>query len=101
MKNATVIYVDLYSIKYQLIANSASYGFENPLMACCGNGGPPYNFNPNITCGQEGFKVCSEGSNFVSWDGVDYTEAANAFFASKILSTIFSTPQINFHYFCD
>lgn len=26
MKNATIVYVDMYSIKYGLIANSASYG---------------------------------------------------------------------------
>lgn len=78
-------------------------GFENPLMACCGSGGAPYNYNPNITCGQQGFNVCNEvaGSKYVSWDGVHYTEAANAFFTSKILSTAFSTPPIYFHSFCN
>ncbi|KAL2535213.1 GDSL esterase/lipase [Forsythia ovata] len=100
MKDATIVYVDIYSIKYNLIANSASYGFENPLMACCGYGGAPYNYNANITCRSSGFSVCEEGTRYISWDGVHYTEAANAIVASKILSTDYSTPPLKFSYFC-
>lgn len=76
-------------------------GFENPLMACCGYGGAPYNYNKNITCGARGHNVCEMGSKYISWDGVHYTEAANAIVASKILSTNFSAPQIKFNSFCN
>ncbi|XP_031280634.1 GDSL esterase/lipase At1g09390-like isoform X2 [Pistacia vera] len=101
MKNATIVYVDIYAIKLDLIANFTKYGFENPLMACCGYGGMPYNYNPNISCSQTGANVYNQGSQYVSWDGVHYTEAANSNFASKILSTIYSTPQIKFDFFCN
>lgn len=75
-------------------------GFSSPLMACCGFGGPPYNYNIHITCGQPGAQVCDEESKFVSWDGIHYTEAANNIVASKIQSNAFSTPQVAFDFFC-
>ncbi|XP_010270891.1 PREDICTED: GDSL esterase/lipase At1g09390-like [Nelumbo nucifera] len=100
MKNATIVYVDIYSIKYDLIANSTKYGFQHPLMVCCGYGGPPYNFNPNVTCGQTGYNICEEGSKYISWDGTHYTEAANEIVASKILSANYSIPNLKFDYFC-
>nr|GMD52502.1 COP9 signalosome complex subunit 4 [Ipomoea batatas] len=39
-------------------------GFENPLMACCGGSSAPYNANPNIWCGANGFTV--NGSNMIT-----------------------------------
>ena len=76
-------------------------GFENPLMACCGYGGPQYNYNPNVICGQTGFNVCIEELKYISCDGIHYTETANTIVASKILSTDYSTPLINLYYFCN
>lgn len=75
-------------------------GFETALMACCGYGGPPYNFNQNIQCGVNGCQVCPIGSKYISWDGIHYTEAANAIVASKILTTEYSRPNLQFDYFC-
>ncbi|KAM3358177.1 GDSL esterase/lipase LIP-4 isoform X1 [Capsicum galapagoense] len=100
MKDATIVYVDMYAIKYDLIANSSTYGIQNSLMVCCGYGGPPYNYNANITCRQSGCTLCEEGSSYVSWDGVHYTEFANSIVATKILSTNYSTPPLDLHHFC-
>uniref|UniRef100_A0A3Q7E8J0 Uncharacterized protein n=1 Tax=Solanum lycopersicum TaxID=4081 RepID=A0A3Q7E8J0_SOLLC len=101
MKNITIVYVDIYSIKYDLIANSSNYGFVNPLMGCCGYGGPPYNFESNNKCGQGNYTICEDRFKYISWDGIHYTEAANGFVASKILSTHYSTPPLKLHSFCN
>ncbi|KAK1279519.1 GDSL esterase/lipase LIP-4 [Acorus gramineus] len=101
LSNATIVYTDVFAIKYDLIVNSGKYGFDNPLMACCGNGGPPYNFNPSAMCGGPGSQACTDGSRYASWDGVHYTEAANAIVASRILSANYSTPALKFDYFCN
>ncbi|XP_006480703.1 GDSL esterase/lipase At1g09390-like isoform X1 [Citrus sinensis] len=100
LEDATIVHVDIFSVKYDLIANSTKYGFSNPLMACCGFGGPPYNYNIQVTCGHRGCPVCAEGSKSISWDGIHYTEAANAIIASKVLSMAYSTPRTPFDFFC-
>ncbi|KAK4750389.1 hypothetical protein SAY87_027838 [Trapa incisa] len=101
MNNITIVYVDVYSVKYDLIANSAKYGFENPLEVCCGSGGPPYNFNQNVTCGNSGSTACDPRQKYVSWDGVHFTQAANFVIASSILSSNFSTPRTRLNFFCN
>ncbi|KAK7284443.1 hypothetical protein RJT34_19189 [Clitoria ternatea] len=100
LKDATLVYVDIYAIKLDLITNAAKYGFSNPLMVCCGFGGPPYNFDTRVTCGVPGYQVCAEGSRYVSWDGTHLTEAANAFITTRILSMAYSTPRTPFDFFC-
>uniref|UniRef100_A0ACD5W4P1 Uncharacterized protein n=1 Tax=Avena sativa TaxID=4498 RepID=A0ACD5W4P1_AVESA len=95
---ATVVY--MYAIKYDLFANHAQYGIERPLMACCGAGGPPYNYVNLKTCGQPTARACPEGERHVSWDGVHYTEDANAIVASKILSGDFSEPRTKLNALC-
>ncbi|XP_057790161.1 GDSL esterase/lipase LIP-4-like [Salvia miltiorrhiza] len=85
MGDATIVYVDIYSIKLDLIVNSTSYGFNNAFEQCRGRA--------------QG--VCPEGSRYVSWDGIHYTEAANMLVASKILSTAYSTPPLPFNFFCN
>ncbi|GFP87961.1 GDSL esterase/lipase at1g09390 [Phtheirospermum japonicum] len=100
MTDAAIVYVDVYAIKLDLIANSTKYGFSTPLMACCGSGGPPYNYDRRVTCGSLGYQVCDRAAKLVSWDGVHYTETANEFISTKILSTDYSTPRLTFDFFC-
>ncbi|KAJ3676090.1 hypothetical protein LUZ60_003502 [Juncus effusus] len=99
-KNATFVCVDIYTIKYDLFANHTKYGFEQPLMACCGHGGPPYNFKAMMTCGQPTATACPLGERFISWDGLHYTEAANEIIAAKILSNEYSKPPISLVELC-
>ncbi|KAL3655601.1 hypothetical protein CASFOL_001387 [Castilleja foliolosa] len=103
MENSTIVYVDMYSIKYDLVENATSYGFKNPLMACCGYGGAPYNLvlDDDKACFGSQYDVCDEGTPYINWDGIHYTEAANAIVASKVLSTHYSSPPLEFNFFCN
>uniref|UniRef100_A0A0E0KY64 Esterase n=1 Tax=Oryza punctata TaxID=4537 RepID=A0A0E0KY64_ORYPU len=98
--NATVVCTDMYAIKYDLFANHSRYGFERPLMACCGHGGQPYNYANLKTCGQPTATACPEGERHIIWDGVHYTEDANAIVAGKILSGDFSSPRTKLKALC-
>ncbi|XP_057961347.1 GDSL esterase/lipase At1g54790 [Malania oleifera] len=98
--DASVAYVDVFTIKSNLIANYSRYGFEQPIMACCGYGGPPLNYDSRIACGQtkvlNGSSVtangCSDSTEYVNWDGIHYTEAANQHVSSQILTGKYSDP---------
>ncbi|KAL3645358.1 hypothetical protein CASFOL_010538 [Castilleja foliolosa] len=97
LNNPKIVYVDMFSIKYDLVANSKSYGFKNSLMACCGYGGAPYNFDPDSTrtCWtNKATIVCDKSDKYISWDGIHYTDAANNIIAEKINSAKYSTPPV-------
>ncbi|CAA0833594.1 GDSL esterase/lipase [Striga hermonthica] len=92
--DANITLVDIFSIKLDLIANYSLHGFKQPRMACCGYGGPPFNYDRRVSCGEtavvDGSLVmaggCDDSREYVSWDGVHYTEAANRHVASQILT---------------
>ncbi|MCD7472413.1 hypothetical protein HAX54_013647 [Datura stramonium] len=98
--DANITHVDIFSIKSNLIANYSRYGFEQPLMACCGYGGPPLNYDSRVACGQTKVldgnnvtaKACNDSSAYINWDGIHYTETANQFVASQILTGKYSDP---------
>ncbi|XXG59371.1 hypothetical protein AAC387_Pa04g1471 [Persea americana] len=98
--DANITYVDVFSIKFNLISNFSRYGFEHPITACCGFGGPPLNYDSHISCGQTKFlngtsvttKSCDDSTEYVSWDGIHYTEAANLYVSSQILTGKYSDP---------
>nr|CAB3477095.1 unnamed protein product [Digitaria exilis] len=94
MVDAALVFVDVYGIKYGLVANHTAHGFARPLMACCGHGGPPYNYNHFKACMSAEMELCDVGARFVSWDGVHFTEAANAVVAAKVLTGDYSTPRV-------
>ncbi|KAI9185638.1 hypothetical protein LWI28_009047 [Acer negundo] len=98
--DSNITYVDIYTIKSNLIANYSRYGFEQPIMACCGYGGAPLNYDTRISCGQtkviNGTSVtvnaCNDSTEYVNWDGIHYTEAANQYVSSQILTGKYSDP---------
>lgn len=94
MADATIVFTDLFAIKYDLVANHTRYGIEKPLMACCGNGGPPYNYNHFKMCMSGEMQLCDIDARFINWDGVHLTEVANSIIASKLLTGDYSKPRI-------
>ena len=82
-------------------------GFEKPLEACCGYGGPLHNYNKDLAknCGLKtvvnGKEVfvgaCKNPKVRVNWDGYHYTEAANKFVFDRISTGAFSDPRIPFN----
>ncbi|CAL9058417.1 GDSL esterase/lipase At1g54790-like [Musa acuminata AAA Group] len=98
--DASITYIDVFSIKFNLIANYSRYGFENPITACCGYGGLPLNYDSRISCGQTKVldggsvtaKACDDTAEYVNWDGIHYTEAANHHVSSQILTGKFADP---------
>ncbi|THG08914.1 GDSL esterase/lipase At1g54790-like isoform X2 [Camellia sinensis] len=101
--DANVTYVDIFTIKSNLISNYSRYGFEQALMACCGYGGPPLNYDSRVACGLTKVingssvtaKGCNDSTEYVSWDGIHYTEAANQYVSSQILTGKYSDPSFS------
>nr|GMD26240.1 GDSL esterase/lipase At5g14450-like [Ipomoea batatas] len=93
LPSSRITYVDIYSAKYDLISNAAAYGFSNPLGYCCGQ-------SHDFPCWQDvtvnGTDVyatsCNNPSEYISWDGIHYSEAANRWVADRIADGLYSDP---------
>ncbi|KAI3681839.1 hypothetical protein L6452_36644 [Arctium lappa] len=100
LSDANVIYVDSHKALLELFHHPASHGLKYGTLACCGNGGGSYNYNPKVFCGNNkvvnGKNVtalaCGDPENYVSWDGVHTTEAANKIIVDAILGDGFTDP---------
>ncbi|KAK1295053.1 GDSL esterase/lipase [Acorus calamus] len=99
---AVFTYVDVYSIKYDLISQAKNHGFGDPLLACCGHGGR-YNYNKHHGCGSKITvngtelvigKSCKEPLKRINWDGVHYTEAGNKWVFDRIVGGAYSDPPV-------
>ncbi|ESW27869.1 hypothetical protein PHAVU_003G239200 [Phaseolus vulgaris] len=109
LSDASVIYVDTHTVLLELFQHPTSHGLKYGTKACCGYGGGDYNFDPKLYCGNSkeihGSKVtataCNDPYNYVSWDGIHATEAANKLTTFAILNGSFSDPPFPFQEHCD
>ncbi|KAH0467978.1 hypothetical protein IEQ34_003011 [Dendrobium chrysotoxum] len=109
LQNASVIYVDTHSVKLQLYQHPQNYGLKHGTKACCGSGGGAYNYNPQVFCGNnkkiKGVNVtanaCSDPQNYVSWDGIHATDAANKIIANAILNGSYFDPPFPLSHLCN
>ncbi|XP_048335834.2 GDSL esterase/lipase At4g01130 isoform X3 [Ziziphus jujuba] len=109
LPNASLIYVDAHSVLLELFRHPTSHGLKYGTKACCGYGEGAYNFDPRVYCGNtkviNGSTVtataCSDPYNYVSWDGIHATEAANKIVAKAILSGSYFDPPFPIDKLCD
>ncbi|PIM97934.1 Alpha-L-fucosidase [Handroanthus impetiginosus] len=105
LSDAAVVYVDMYSAKYELISHAKNLGFEDPFEICCGYHGIGY----DVWCGNKGnvngtevfAGSCANPSKVISWDSVHYSEAANHWVANRILNGSLSDPPIDVKRACN
>lgn len=99
----TNIWIAYQTLKLSLCFGLWFSGFEHPITACCGYGGPPLNYDSRISCGQtknlNGSLVtaigCNDTTEYINWDGIHYTEAANLYVSSQILTGKYSDPPFS------
>ncbi|KAL1830327.1 hypothetical protein ACET3Z_008739 [Daucus carota] len=109
LPDANLVYVDTYSALLNIFQNPSSHGLKYSTTTCCGAGGGAYNFNPQVMCGKSGTvngssvtaSACGDPYNYISWDGVHTTEAANKIVANAIVSGYYTEPALDLHKFCD
>ncbi|CAK8544881.1 unnamed protein product [Lathyrus sativus] len=109
LSDASVVYVDTYTVLLELFQHPSSHGLEYGTKACCGYGGGEYNFNPKVYCGDtkeiDGKKVtataCDDPYKYVSWDGIHTTDAANKLITDAILNGSYFDPPFPFQQHCD
>ncbi|CAM0879904.1 unnamed protein product [Alopecurus aequalis] len=92
---ATILYADIYRPISNLVASPGKYGFGNrPLAAFCGGGAGPYHFDMAAFCGTPDSTESSDPSEFLSWDGIHFTEAANRFIAHAMLRGLYNASEL-------
>ncbi|CAN4097514.1 unnamed protein product [Withania somnifera] len=110
LSDANVVYVDTHAVLLELFQHPTSHGLKYGNKACCGQGGGAYNFNQQVYCGNTkeidgqtlSATACEDPYNYVSWDGIHATEAANKLTADAILNDdSYFDPPFSLHKFCD
>ncbi|KAJ0052113.1 hypothetical protein Pint_00529 [Pistacia integerrima] len=109
LPKANLIYVDLHSIFLDLFRHPTAHGLTYGPKACCGLGGGAYNFDAGVFCGNSkvinGKNVtataCTDPFNYVSWDGIHATEAANLIMTKAILNGSLFDPPFPLNKLCD
>ncbi|KAL5859594.1 hypothetical protein ACOSQ3_000897 [Xanthoceras sorbifolium] len=109
LPNSSLVYVDIHSVLLGLFQHPISHGLKYGTKACCGYGGGDYNFDPQVYCGNTKeinertvtARACSDPGNYVSWDGIHATEAANKLVTEAILNGSYFDPPFPLHQLCD
>ncbi|WVZ78735.1 hypothetical protein U9M48_026395 [Paspalum notatum var. saurae] len=86
--NVKFICADYYGAAMEFIKNPGRFGIGDPLVACCGGGGP---YHTDAECNSTA-KIWGDPAHFASWDGVQLTEKAYNIIAQGVLNGQFANP---------
>ncbi|XP_042954681.1 GDSL esterase/lipase At5g22810-like [Carya illinoinensis] len=78
-----LVVFDAYQPLYEIATNPSKHGFFVARRACCGTG----LLETLILCNQESIGTCANASEYVFWDGLHPSEAANYALASRLASS--------------
>ncbi|EOX95801.1 Esterase, putative isoform 2 [Theobroma cacao] len=109
LPNASLIYVDTHAVLLELFQHPTAHGLRYGTRACCGYGGGTYNFHQEVYCGNTKVingtnmtaSACEDPNNYVSWDGIHASEAANKLTTLAILNGSLFDPPFPLHKLCD
>ncbi|KAG8641681.1 hypothetical protein MANES_12G018101v8, partial [Manihot esculenta] len=94
-QGTVIIYADTWKAYKTIMLNHKKFHFEEPFKACCGAGGGPLNFDLHSLCGSSGTSVCKNPQNFISWDGIHFTEAMHKRLFDMFVHQGFCSPSFD------
>ncbi|KAM7502215.1 hypothetical protein LguiB_001119 [Lonicera macranthoides] len=81
LTNLTLVVLDIYQPLYDLVMKPGDFGFFEARKACCGTG----LVELSILCNSKSPGTCANASEYVFWDGVHPSEAANKLLSDDLL----------------
>ena len=92
-KDSMILYIDYYNALTTILEKHTQYQFEEPFKACCGAGGGPFNYQPNLLCGAFGTSTCKDSNTHINFDGVHLTENMHLHLSDLFFNQGFCTPS--------
>ncbi|KAK7861526.1 gdsl esterase/lipase [Quercus suber] len=92
-KDSMILFIDYYNAFTTILKKHSQYQFEEPFKACCGAGGGPFNYQPNLLCGAFGTSTCKNSSTHINFDGVHLTENMHQHLSDLFFNQGFCTPS--------
>ncbi|XP_051125549.1 GDSL esterase/lipase At1g31550-like [Andrographis paniculata] len=91
-----IMYGDYYNDVMRMYLSPNQFGFGNQTLSSCCGGGGTYNYNPAKQCGgTPQAACCRDPAEYINWDGVHFTEAANRLIAQGLLQGSYTDPPFS------
>ncbi|XP_051125545.1 GDSL esterase/lipase At1g28580-like isoform X2 [Andrographis paniculata] len=93
--HVNIMYGDYYNNAMRMYLAPNQFGFRNQILRSCCGGGGTYNYNPVEQCGSPQATCCRDPAEYISWDGIHFTEAANRVMAKGLLQGPYTDPPFS------